>query len=110
MNITGPEKLWLYLRDDKRVVNENMYTCNRYLYTTKFAEMLYLNPEYIPELKLRMTMERLNDTEFFLKLRNGYGKTEYRIIKMMQVENVGRIIMKYFPELIPDEKTKQNNL
>lgn len=109
MDIIGPEKLWLYLKDDKRVVDENMFVYNRYMYTMKFAEMLYLNPEYISELKLRMTTERLTDSDFFLKLRNGYGKTEYRIVKMMQVNGVGELIKKYFPELVPEELIKKNN-
>lgn len=106
MDIYGIEKIWLYLHDDARVVNPNMFVTNRYLYTTKLIAMLTLNPEYINELNLRMLTERLTDTDFFLKAREGYGKTEYRIVKMMRIKGLGDSLKRIFPELVPEEQLK----
>lgn len=104
MNIYGIEKIWLYLHDNPKVVNPNMFVTNTYQYTSKLVEMLTLNPEYIGELNLRMLTERINDSDFFLKARNGYGKTEYRLVKMMRIKGLGDILKRLFPELVPDEK------
>ncbi len=106
MNIYGIEKIWLYLHDSPKVVNPNMYVANTYLYASKLIEMLSLNPEDISELNLRMLTERLNDSDFFLKLREGYGKTEYRIVKLMKIKGLGDTFKRIFPELVPNEEHK----
>lgn len=107
MNIYGIEKIWLYLHDDKRVVDPNMFVTNRYRYASKLVEMLTINPEFISELNLRMLTERLSDSDFFLKLREGYGKTEFRIVKMMQIKGLGEVLKRFFPELVPTESPKK---
>lgn len=96
-----------YLHDDKRVVNETMFVTNRYLYTSKLVEMLFLNPEFLQELKYRMYIERINDSDYFLKCRDGYGKTEFRIVKMMQIKGLGERLKEWFPDLVPEEKAKK---
>lgn len=106
MNIYGIERIWLYLHDDSRVVTPNMFVTNRYQYTSKLVEMLTINPEYISELNLRMLTERLADSDFFLRMREGYGKTEYRIVKMMNIKGLGDVLKRLFPELVPEETPK----
>ncbi len=105
MNLYGVEKIWRYLHDDKRVVNPNMYVTNTYLYASKLVEMLSLNPEFIPEIKLRMYTERINDSDFFLQMREGYGKTEYRITKLMRIKGIGDTLKRCFPDLVPETKS-----
>lgn len=110
MNIYGVERIWLYLHDDKRVVSPNAYVTNRYSYLRKLIEMLTLNPEYINELRFRMYTERICDSDYFLSLRDGYGKTEYRLVKLMKVKNLGSSLAKIFPELVPKNEKKTLNL
>lgn len=103
MQISGVEKIWLYLHDNPKVVNPNMYVANTYLYASKLVEMLSINPEYISELSLRMLTERLNDSDFFLRQRDGYGKTEFRLTKLMKINGLGDCLKRLFPDLVPDE-------
>ncbi len=103
MNISPTENIWLYLHDNKQIVGNNQYISNRYFYLTKLLEFLRLHKECLPELKLRMYMERINDSEVFLQARNGYGKTEYRIIKLMQIKPLGENLKQYFPDLVENE-------
>ncbi len=107
MNIYGIEKIWLYLHDNPRVVNPNMYVTNTYQYASKLVDMLSLNPEYLGELTLRMYTERISDSDFFLKARNGYGKTEYRLVKLMKIKGVGDSLKRIFPELVPEENPEK---
>lgn len=107
MNIYGIEKIWLYLHDDARVVKPNMYVTNTYLYASKLVEMLSLNPEFIGEITLRMFTERINDSDFFLRMREGYGKTEYRIVKLMKIKGIGETLQRLFPELVPQENPEK---
>lgn len=110
MNIYGIERIWLYLHDDPRVVNKNDYVTNRYSYLRKLVEMLNINPEYIGELRFRMYTERITDSDYFLKLREGYGKTEYRLVKMMKIKGLGDTLANMFPELLPQNSPKKLDL
>ena len=110
MSIHGIERIWLYLHDDQRVVPTTEYVHNTYRYLNRLLDFLYRNPECIPELKYRMTIERLNDSSLFLKMRNGYGKTEYRLIKLMNIRGLGANLKRYFPELVNEEVTNKLSL
>lgn len=102
----GLEKVWCYLHDDKRLVSPNMFVTNTYQYTSKLVEMLSLNPELIPGLTFRMYTERIADSDFFLRMRDGYGKTEYRLVKMMKIKGLGDSLKRMFPDLVPEEAKK----
>lgn len=110
MNISGIEKIWLYLHDDPRVVPRESYAINRYTYLRRLVEMLSLNPEYISELRLRMYTERITDSDYFLRQREGYGKSEYRLVKLMKIKGLGDSLKRYFPELVPTEEARKLNL
>ena len=104
MNKYGIEKIWLYLHDNPQVVPQSEYVTNTFRYANTLLDMLNENPECINILKKKMELERINDTNFFLKMRNGYGKTEWRIVKLSSMKGIGDYFRKYFPELFQKEE------
>lgn len=101
----GAEKIWAYLNDDEAVVGINSYFGNRYMYLSKLLEILYVaDPIALSEVKQRMYNEKASELFFFgnefEQLREGYGQTEYRIVKLSRIKNVGKNLEKYFPELL----------
>lgn len=112
MELYGTEKIWCYLHDDRRLVKENMFVTDTYLYTSKLIDMLTVNPECLDALKYKMYLERIHDFPLFVRLRNGYGKTELRIVKMMEINGLGDILKNYFQELIDTDDLNylKNNL
>jgi len=105
MNIYGVEKIWQYLHDNPHVVHSNEYVTNTYRYAINLLDMLNKHPEWINILIQRMELERLSDSNFFLKMRNGYGKTEYRIVKLTSIKGIGYNFKKLFPELFKEEES-----
>lgn len=103
MEMSVSEKIWCYLHDDARVVSPTLYFEDKRQYASRLVELLNTSRDYIHEITNRMIIERLNDEKIFLQARNGYGKTEHRIIKMMNIEGIGNILKEMFPELILEE-------
>ncbi len=107
MNKYGVEKIWLYLHDNPQVVNPNEFVTNTYRYLNNLLDMLNRNPESIDIIKERMELERIGDSDFFLKLRKGYGKTEYRLKRLFTCGKLGNSLKKLFPELIEENEVSQ---
>lgn len=103
MEMYGSEKVWCYLHDDARVVSPTLYFEDKYHYASELVKLLDKNRDYINEITNRMIIERLNDDNIFLQARNGFGKTEHRIFKLMSIEGVGDILKEMFPELVLEE-------
>lgn len=105
------EKIWKYLHDDPVVVKGRTFVGNRGLYLNGLIDILYwASPDMIVEIKSRMLMEKATDKLFygdlFLREREGYGQTEYRLIKLFKGSKSGQNLEKYFPELLIPLKEK----
>lgn len=103
MYLTSVEKMWRYLHDDPSLVSEYFFVTNPYSYTSRFTDMISSNPEALPQLKSRMKIEKAASSIFGLLLREGYGFTEYRIVKMMRQESFREVLKNNFPELLQNE-------
>lgn len=103
MEISNSEKIWCFLHDDSRIVSPTLYFDDKYQYASELINLLDTNRDYITEITNRMIIERLNDDNIFLQARNGYGKTEHRIIKLMSLKGIGDILKEMFPELVLEE-------
>lgn len=100
MYMTALEYMWRYLHDDTSCVSEYLFVTDPYSYTSKFVDMIARNPEVIPQLKSKMQMERMTSGVFGLFMREGYGTSEYRVLKMMRIESFRDILERNFSELI----------
>ncbi len=105
MYLAALEKMWRYLHDDKSVVNEFLFVTNPYLYTSKFNDMLERNLEVLPLLKSKMKEERENSMLSFLM--DGYGRAEYRILKMARINGFQDFLMNAFSELFAEKDNKK---
>lgn len=111
MEPIGAEKIWRYLNDDDRVVKGCSYVGNPGLYISGLLNILYwADPIALSEVKLKMKMENTTDKllygDLFFREREGYGKTEYRLVKIFENSKMGRNLEKYFPELLSPLKEK----
>lgn len=100
MYLTGLEKMWGYLHDNTAYVSEFLYVTDPYTYASRFIDMLSQNPESIPLLRDRLSLERRNSSIWGSLMRGGYGMAEYRIVRMMQIESFREILERNFPDLV----------
>lgn len=99
MYMTSLERIWGYLHDDKRCVQEYLFVLDIYRYTSDFVDLIFRNPEVLPQLRDRIKREKMNSGFLGLLFRDGYGLAEYRLIRMMQVEAFREILANNFQEL-----------
>lgn len=101
---TALEKMWGYLHDNTAYVSEFLYVTDPYMYASNFIDMLTLNPEVIPMLREKMAIERNNSNIFGQLMRGGYGVSEYRVVRMMQIEAFTEVLERNFPDLVIDRE------
>ena len=60
MYMTSLERMWGYLHDDKRCVQEYLFVLDIYRYTSDFVDLIFRNPEVLPQLRDRIKREKMN--------------------------------------------------
>lgn len=103
------EYIWGYLHDNSKCVNPNLFVTDTYTYASRLIDLLTVNPEVIPFLKERIAREKKGSIKFFSDARGGYGLTELRIAKLMNLNGIGDYFVEQFNEIESsheDEKGK----
>lgn len=102
MSKIGAEKIWAFLHDDPEVVGNTTYVGNTYMYLNKLLKILYCADAIaLSEIKQRMYIEKnYGFSKVFEQMREGYGLTEYRIVKLHRIKGIGKNLERYFPELL----------
>ena len=71
MYMTSLERMWGYLHDDKRCVQEYLFVLDIYRYTSYFVDLISQNPEVLPQLRDRIKREKMNSGFLGLLFRDG---------------------------------------